>query len=274
MMENFEANELTNDVQSLAKLNKYNQNYTAYSGAPLQTKAISEDFELLKKYTGKYQKRYTNDKPCLGDCLRLPDGQTVYFCHIHGTYAQTCGGGSFRLTSNGGISYSGSLDSGITFNEIELTTEKYVLPVWFSHLGYLTGGSAIYARIECRIWKTKVGADLSGIAQVRRLKRQTLKEQSETLAKVDGNGRTYQQHLPEIMIKKNNLPEELLKEVEHATGLKFEDSHYYVPVYWCQPMKRAQIETLRKFTQFNISEEHDYSTYSPLIMLSYKYSGQ
>lgn len=262
--------ELTNDVQSLAELNKFNQNYRLYYGAPLNTKAITADFELLKAYSNAYQNNFVRNTPILGDALRLPDGQTVYFCHIYDNKAQTCEGGSFHL-GEGYLSYSGGLDSGISFSGIELTAEKFVLPVWFCHRGYLTGGCGIYARIECRIWKTKECADLTGIPQVRRLKRQKLKEQSETVTKVDGNGRTYKEHLPEIMIRKNNLPDELLKDVEQATGLKFEDSNHYVPVYWCQPMKLEQIEMLRKFTQFSITEERDFNTYSPLLILTTKY---
>jgi hypothetical protein len=269
-MENLKIRELTSDVENLTKRNQFNENYRLYYGGPLNTKAIQIDFELLKKYTRAYQKRYLDYQPATGDCLRLPDGQTVYFCHIHEEKGQTCEGGSFHLSESGYISYSGGLDSGIAFSDIELTSERYVLPVWFCHRGYLTGGCGIYANIECRLWKTKEGANLSGIPQVVRLKRKRLKEQSETITKVDGNGRQYKEHLPEIIIKKSSLRNELLEEVERATELKFEESYHFVPVYRCQPMKLKQIEAIRKFPQFKISEERDRTDYLPLLVLQVK----
>jgi len=270
MMEDLIMLELTNDVQSLAERNKFNGNYRAYYNAPLNTKAISEDFKLLQQYAGNYHQNHTIDKPSLGDALCLPDGQMVYFCYIHNISAQTCGGGSFHLTSDGYISYSGGLDHGLLLSEIELTTQKYVLPVWFCHRGYLTGGCGIYAHIECRVWTTKPGADLSGVPQVQRLRRQKLKAQSETITKKDSNGREYEEHLPEIMIKKNNLSDELFQEVLRITGLQFEDSQYCVPVYWCQPMKLTQIETLKSFVQLRWSVEKHYSNYNPLLVFQVK----
>ena len=254
---------LTNNVSDLTELNKFNPNYIPYSGASLDTEAIQLDFDLLREYTKRYESRYSL-QPSLGDSLRLPDGQIVYFCHIYNDSVQTCASGSFHLSESGFISYSGGLDPGISFNDIKLTNEKYTLPIWFCHKGYLTGGCAIYAHIECRVWKTKESADLSGIPQVELLRRQKLKEQSETITKVDGNGREYKEHLPEIIIHKKDLPEELLEEIEHITGLKFEESYYFVPVYRCQPMKLKQIALIKNFVQLDFTERRD--SYQPLLV--------
>jgi hypothetical protein len=263
----FKIHELTNDVESLATLNKYNANYSSYFGGELNREAVSKDFSLLKGYTDAYQKRLSKSKPAVGDCLSLPDGQFVYFCCIHPTKAQTCKMGSFCLTTVGTLSYSGGLDSGISLSEIELTNDRFVLPVWFYHNGHLCAGCAIYAHIECRVWKTKEGADLSGIPQVEELRRRKLKKQSETITKIDGNGRQYQEHLPEIIIYKKGVSPTLLKEIEQVTGLAFTDTYHYYPAYWCQPMKLEQINKLKSLCQFEVREERDFLTHEPLLIL-------
>lgn len=247
---------LTNSTDKLAELNKFNKNYFAYAGTSgiFNLKAIAEDFELLKEYSCAYQKKFIFNEPIIGDCLQLPDGQIVYFCHIHTDSIQTCPGGSFHLSPSGFLSFSGGLDSGISISDIELSNEKSALPIWFCHRGFLTAGSAIYARIECRVWKTKSGADLSGIPQVERLRKKILKEKSETITKIDGNGREYTEYLPTIIIKKTGVSEDLLKEIAYKTELTFEDDYFFVPVYWSQPMKLEQIERLKAFDQFKLSE--------------------
>ena len=264
-METSGIKKITVDVAGLAMLNQLNQNYFGYP-ANVQSEKIAKDFELLKEFTKAYHSRYGNE-PSLGDCLLLPDRQIVYFCHVHDDSVQTCGGGSFHLSPNGCISYSGGLDSGISIREIELTKEKQVLTVWFSHRGYLCAGCSIYANIECRVWRTKDQADLSGIPQVERLRKRKLKEQSETVRKIDGNGVEYFEHLPEIIIWRDNVSEETLKQIEQSTGLTFEVSYRYVSVYWCQPMTLKQVEDIRKFTQFHFTEERDFNTQEPILIL-------
>ena len=228
----FKIQDLTNDISGLAELNKYNQNYFTYSCSELNMQEVTKDFALLQEYTKAYHRRHSKITPSVGDCLFLPDGQVVYFCSIYDSKAQTCGGGSFHLTPSGYLSYSGGLDSGISFSDIELTNKAYVLRIWFCHRGYLCGGCGIYAHIQCRVWKTKVGANLFGIPQVETFRRRKLKEQSELITKIDGNGRKYDEYLPEIVIKKKGVSEELIREIEQTTGLIFTDTYCYVPVYW------------------------------------------
>lgn len=269
-MENSQTMRLTNDIASLASLNKHNQNYVKYAGSTFDERAVSKDFQLLLEFSKAYRKSHHRNRPNIGDCLRLPDGQIVYFCHIYDDRAQTCECGSFHLSNSGYINYSGGLDSGISFNNIELTNDKWVLPVWISHRGILCGGCAIHAHIECRVWQTKEGADLSGIPQVKRLRKKKLKEQSETITNIDGNGNHHMEHLPEIIIRKTNLSAELFQIVQKATGLDFEDDYYYVPVYWCQPLTLKQIEKLKQFLQFNFREDRDIINYAKILVFEIK----
>jgi len=269
-MENSQKIELTKDVSSLAALNRFNQNYVLYLDAPFNQQAVKKDFLLLEQFNKAYQKRHSVNTHSVGDCLPLPDGQKVYFCHIHDHEGQTCDAGSFHLSNTGYMSYSGGLDAGISFDSILLTADKSALQVWFSHRGLLSGGCAIHANIESRVWITKQGADLSGIPQVKRLRRKLLKAQSETITKTDGNGRPYAEHLPEVVIKKQNLSKGLFHAVQQATGLPFEEDYYYVPVYWCQPIALQQIETLKHFPEFHFRVDFDSITYSPIWVLEVK----
>lgn len=267
-MQFHQRKELTDNIDRLAKYNSDNPNYISYPFTEIDMKKVTSDFELLRRYARAYDESHKSNSPSVGDCLLLPDQQVVYFCSINNDKIQTCEGGSFHLCSNGFISYSGELDSGICLSDMELTEERYVLPIWFSHRGILCGGCGIYASIGCRVWITKPNANLSGIPQVRRLRRQKLKEQSETIEKFDAMGNSYHEHLPEVIIKKENLPDGLIQSIMEITGLDFEDSYRYVPVYWCQPMQLRQLELLKSFLQFTISEERDFNTHDLVIILS------
>lgn len=259
---------IENEIQ-LAEFNRQNHNYITYPFAKVDMKKVKADFILLKEYEQEHIKDYHNsEKPIVGDCIFLPDGQVVYFCSVYEDRGQTCNGGSFSLYDTGYISYSGGLDSGISYSDIFLTDEYYVLPIWFCHNGILCANCAIYANIRCRVWKTKEGADLSGIPQVEWLRKQKLKEQSETIIKLDSLGKPYQEHLPAVIIIKEGLPDVLMEFVKEKTGLCFEDSYRYVPVYWCQPMQLYQIEVLKSFSQFVVKEENDHYLEEPLLVFS------
>ncbi|WP_336876920.1 hypothetical protein [Sphingobacterium siyangense] len=232
---------------------------------------VKADFKLLKEYEQEHIKDYHNSKkPIVGDCIFLPDGQVVYFCSVYDDRGQTCEGGSFSLYDTGYISYSGGLDHGIYYSDISLTDEYYVLPIWFCHQGRLCANCAIYANIRCRVWKTKEGADLSGIPQIARLRKQKLKEQSETIVKLDSLGKPYREHLPEIIIYKDGLPDGLIELIEEETGLIFENSYRYSAIYWCQPKKLIQVDMIRSYKHFSFREECDWITHDPLLILSYK----
>jgi len=260
---------LTDTVEKLAAFNVHNRNYLSYFEAGVNMNAVAKDFELLLEFKKAYQCSYT-EKPHLGDSILLPDGQTVYFCSLYNEKGQTCSGGSFHLSNWGTISFSGGLDSGISYCDIFLTEKTSVLPIWFCHQGYLKGGCAIYANIECRVWETKPGAALNGIPQVKSLRRWKLKEQSEKVIKIDGNNQSYTEYLPEIIIMKENLPDGLIEEIKEFTGLAIEEDYYYYPAYWCQPMTLVQINRLRQFPQFKIREDRGLFTYNQILVFEAK----
>ena len=262
--------QLVENEFQLAEFNRYNPNYITYPFTKVDMRKVESDFKLLKELEKLHVENYHKSEiPIEGDCLFLPDGQTVYFCSIHGQSGQTCKSGSFSLYNSGYVSFScGGLDRGISFSDIYLTNERFVLPIWFFHKGYLCGGCAIYASIPCRVWRTKEGADLSGIPQVERLRKQKLKEQSETIVKLDSLGKHYQEHLPAVIIIKEGLTDDLIKSVKEKTGLCFEDSYRYVPVYWCQPIQVIQLEVLKSFEEFLVKEETDHYLEEPILVFS------
>ncbi|MNJ95331.1 hypothetical protein D3C87_130410 [compost metagenome] len=260
---------LVEDEFQLASCNTDNPNYISFPTQQVDLLKVKDDLKLLLEFRDKYLKRVVDIKtPVVGDCIFLPDGQVVYFCSIYETKGQTCESGSFSLSNNGFLSYSGGLDTGILFSDLVPTKELYILPIWFCHKGYLCAGSAVYANIECRVWKTKSDADLSGIPQVKRLRKLKLKEQSETITKVDSIGNTFQEHLPALIIIKEGLPEGLIDNVREVTGLVFEDSYHFVSVYWSQPMTVAQLELIQSFRQFMFKETYDQISHEPLLILS------
>lgn len=270
-MQFHQRKQLVENETQLAEYNRDNPNYITFPFTGVDLKKVKADFILLKKFEKAHIANYHNSKlPVEGDCIFLPDGQVVYFCSVLDEKGQTCESGSFCLHNNGYVSFSaGGLDSGIALSDVYLTDEFYVLPIWFCHEGRLCAGCGIYANIRCRVWKTKEGADLSGIPQVKRLRKQKLKEQSETIIKFDALGKPYKEHLPEIIIIKEGLPEGVIETVAEKSGLDFEDSYRYVPVYWSQPMQLVQLDLLKSFKQFQFKEDFDSISHEPILILSF-----
>ncbi|WP_418360143.1 hypothetical protein [Sphingobacterium detergens] len=268
------TNQVTTTVEQLAEINKYNNNYVAYYNAPLNMKKVERDFELLQEFSKAHKSRNSANQPRLGDCLLLPDGQKVYFCHVWDDHVQTCGGGSYHLSNGGGMDFSGGLDDGLKISEIELTNEFDALPIWFSHEGRLRAHCAIHANIEVRVWKPKQGADLSGVPQIERLRKQKLKEQSEKQMFVTGNGVEYFEYLPSVYINENAITTDQLKTIEKETGLTFEKAMYYNPCYWVQPMTLKQIEKLKSYDFMKVEEDRVFTTHESILVVRKKEKAQ
>lgn len=213
-------NTITSTTEQLALLNQWNQNYhfktpdyfnksafnfTDESG--FMQDIVKRDFDLLKEYENAFLNRGDNSQK-VGDALLLPTGETVYFCHVWDDSVQTCGGGSFCLSSSGFLSYSGGLDSGIKKDDIYLTEEFTPLYIWFCHRGYLTGGCSVQAFIKTRVWKCKDNADLSGIPQIERHFAKIEEDKAEKITRVNGNGNEYILPCPVLKIY-NPTPEEV-----------------------------------------------------------------
>lgn len=129
---------------------------------------IIEDYETLNKIESYHLQDSSSLIPIIGNALQMPDGKFVYFCKIWNDHAQTTPAGSFHIDLNQSkdsiiSSYSGGLDHGIKLDDIIQTNEETLLPIWFCHKGILKANNGVYATIKTRVWKTKPGADLSGI---------------------------------------------------------------------------------------------------------------
>lgn len=163
--------------KDLADQNQFNQNYKFstpdawnftlkswdYELESEQAKKLVEaDFAILKACETAFLARQPQT-PKNGDALLMPCGGIVYFCHTWNDSAQTTPGGSFALNDNGGISYSGGLDSGMKLGDIYLSDETAYLPVWICHNNFLKAGARVNGTVKTRVWKCKANADLSGV---------------------------------------------------------------------------------------------------------------
>lgn len=89
----------------------------------------------------------------------------VYSAFEEIDWVQTSNPGQFNLNKYGGTSYAGPLDTGVHTKDLIPTDETVVGEIWFFHEGYAGGGRGVHAKIEFRVYKTREGADLSGIPQ-------------------------------------------------------------------------------------------------------------
>lgn len=263
----------TENINQLAELNKFNQNYN-FTTADYLTKGfdlekepkykikdLTEDFNHLKECEKAYLTR-GGSLPIVGDALLLPTGETVYFCHIWDESAQTTGGGSYSLSKSGYLSYSGGLDSGVKLNDIYLTEDFTALRIWFCHKGYLTGGCAVYANIKTRVWKCKESADLSGVPQIERHYEKIEEERAETITRTNGNGQEYTLPLPKVVIY--HIAETEAEELGKKFDLNFKKvgSHFKA-----QLMKTSQFEAIQKLSGFEITYYNNCSWKNTLVFI-------
>lgn len=248
-MGNLATSKLTDTILKLAELNIYSSVYDfkAEYQQPLnfdiqsdyKKALVQKDFEILQSRIKAHQKIKT---PKVGDFLLLPDGQHVIFSHIHEDgQAQTSTGGSMHLSSSGYLSFSGGLDSGLNLEDIEPTKQKKEGLIWFFSQNSSGASRSTQAFIPFRVWKTKEGANLDGIPQIKALKEKIYKEKSEVLTLINGNDQEYKIHLPSVCVI-SKISDAGLNHIEKKTGLKF------VPGYWgsyeAQPLKNEQIVKL------------------------------
>ena len=166
---------LTETVEELAIINKFNVNYDFQTAIPYaqdlfsfryetdeRRELVRKDFEVLSELKLNYLLASMKTLvPMEGHALQLPNGEFVYICSVSKTKAQTTPGGSFGLF--GEITYSGGLDSGVLLEDIYKTSEDYLLPVWFCHEGRLGPHRGINAVIRTTVWKCKRTADISKV---------------------------------------------------------------------------------------------------------------
>lgn len=196
----------------------------------------------LQLLHNKLEERGKTIAPLVGDYLLLPYGIYTRFTHIWEDRAQTGGGSnSFYLCSNGDCSYSGSLDSGVKLDEIELTQEVKEGEIWFFDKGISGADRGVHYAIPCRVFKPKEGADLNGCPQIKRHEENLIIAKSEQITLINGNNQPYTIHLPKLVIKQDELQPHAIENIFKKSGLLFVKCNWG---YECQPMTCEQITKL------------------------------
>lgn len=98
--------------------------------------------------------------PRVGDYVRMGDGTLRRFTYHWGDSIQTtvgeahpCSGdASFYLGSDGGMSFSGSLNRGIPVAQIESTEKVLEGSAWFFHHGQPAAHCGVSCSIPCRVF--------------------------------------------------------------------------------------------------------------------------
>jgi len=198
----------------------------------------------------------------------LPYGLFTRFTHAWDDTIQTGGGqGGFYL-GNGYISYSGSLDSGVKYSDIEQTSEVKAGSIWFFDKGISGAGRGVDYTMNFRVFKLKDGADTNGLPQIKRHEKKLIQDQAETITRLNGNGQEYTTPLPELIILADNLNEVYLNNLNKQTGLNFVKSWNGSNCYVCQPMTCKQFTTLLMCCNFE-TKYYNNSMHNNTMFLSF-----
>lgn len=100
--------------------------------------------------------------PRVGDYLRTKDG-FLRFTHDWGDAIQTtvrpshpCNGdASFYLSTDGHVSFSGSLDPSIAKTTLRDTGETQHGSFWFFHHNFAGAGRSVHFKIACRVFEVR-----------------------------------------------------------------------------------------------------------------------
>lgn len=198
--------------------------------------------ELLKESEQAFNLR---PGPRVGDYLRLPYGLFTRFTHNWGkeiNQIQTGGGsGSYHLSKNGFISYSGGLDSGVKHTDLIESIERKQGFIWIWDKGMSGADRGVDMQIYFRVFDLLPGADLSGLPQITEHETQQIKNKAEKIILINGNDQSYILPLPEIHINQDNINNIALNHIFENTGLHFVRRAWS---YVCQPMESRQIVAL------------------------------
>lgn len=227
-----------------------------------------KDLAIIKERSKKYMER---EGFKVGERIELPDGQEVMISHVWDDTVQTSNGGSMHLSSGGGISFSGGLDSGLKKSDLIRIDTLGEANIWIFHNNSAGGGRGVYHTIPVTKYRTKRGADLSGVPQVEELRKQKIREKAEKITFINGNGNNYTLPLPELCIL-NRTPSKSdynkVKEFPRTdctiSGLKFEANGMDNLV--CQPMKLSQITRLLRENDFKVEHHNNASSRNTLYL--------
>lgn len=226
------------------------------------------DLAIIKDRIEKFNSR---EGFKIGSKIKLPDGQYVMISQIWDESVQTSLGGSMHLGKSGYISFSGGMDSGIDKSDLILTDEVSYSTIWIFHNDLSGGGRGVYYKMPFQVYRTKRGADLSGIPQVRELAEEKIIKLSETITRINGNGQSYTLHMPKLVIVQpkstwmsNSGVKKYPKEDCIISGLSFKVDGMGNLV--CQPMKLKQINKLLKENDFKAVFHNNAANKNTLIL--------
>jgi len=201
----------------------------------------------------------------VGDYLLLPYGIYTRFTHKWEEANKIQTGGlqeSFYL-GNGYISYSGGLDNGIKLNEIERIDEMKPGYVWFFDNDRQGAGRGVSFEMNFRVFKPILGADLSGIPQIKAYEKKSIQMKAETVTRINGNGQPYTLPLPEVIIQADELNTVFLSHLIKNTGMEFKKGF---GGYAAQPMKHSQLTTLLLTHNFECKYYNNGSWHNTLFL--------
>jgi len=96
--------------------------------------------------------------PRVGDYAVFPDGHEERICHDWGDVLQATDGrfgSSFNLGRGGWASFSGGLNPGVPIRKFERTPDTKPGAFWFFDRNMPRAYAAVYARIECRVYRIR-----------------------------------------------------------------------------------------------------------------------
>jgi hypothetical protein len=92
------------------------------------------------------------DRPRVGDFIRIPGRGLHRFCFAHEFGMQTTPGGSFYVGTCGGVDYSGSLDRCKLYERFKPTGETIKGRFWFFSHNRPGAGRGVDIFLDCRVY--------------------------------------------------------------------------------------------------------------------------
>jgi hypothetical protein len=216
-----------------------------------QTKTTPETSEVNLSILAEREKQFNQVAgPRVGDYLLMPYGLYTRFTHAWDETIQTGGGSGSFFFGSGYCSYSGGLDSGVSYTDLIETTETKKGAIWFFDKNISGAGRGVYFEIPFRVFTLKEGANTNGLPQIKAYEKKLLQDKAEKITRINGNGNEYTTPLPELVINAEELNDVYLNHLEKQTGLRFIKSYRGQSCYVCQPMTCQQFTLLMLSSNF------------------------
>lgn len=103
--------------------------------------------------------RDRRDGPRVGDFIDLADGRTLRFSHVWDNGLQVSKGGSFYLSPEGLVSFSGGLEPPVLREDIIPVCEMRPGHFWFFHHDHHRAYNAVGVRLACRVYRQRPTED-------------------------------------------------------------------------------------------------------------------